>query len=198
MQLAFAQLGQGDYAQGFENYKARWGGKELKPRKMPMPEWVGEELDGKTILVLPEQGFGDAVLFVRFLPILSDLGATVRLLCERPLLRLFQGIAGADQVVTSLGDTDDADYWVNMVDLAQLHFEAVDIVPPPTTLTVPDDSVKRAKDVVAPHRSAFKVGVVWSGSETYKGNAFRSFSHLDMLPLTDLEAMIVTSQIARQ
>jgi len=193
MQLAFAQLGNGDYASGFQNYKSRWQGKELTPRNLPMPEWAGEELDGKTIVVLPEQGFGDAVLFARFLPILSDLGATVKLFCERPLQRLFGGIDGADALITEPSDIKGADYWVNMVDLAHLHFEAVDIVPPPVTLTVPDDSVARAKAITAPHRRPFKVGVVWSGSETYKGNAFRSFSHADLLPLTDIEGVQVFS-----
>ena len=186
IQLAFAQLGAGDYAAGFENYKARWRGNELKPRAMPMPEWQGQEVAGKTILVLPEQGFGDAVLFARFLPMLEGLGATVKMLCEKPLLRSFHGIAGADVVVPTIADARDADYWMNMMDLAVLHFGVVDIVPPPTTLHVPDDSTLRAKTIVAPFKGDLKVGVIWSGSETYKANGFRSFHHTDLLPLCDV------------
>ena len=193
IQLAFAQLGNGDYVAGFENYKARWRGPELAPRKMPMPEWKGEDIEGKTILVLPEQGFGDAILFARFLSMLDGQGATVKVLCEKPLLRLFSEIACADRIVTSVQEAGDADYWVNMMDLAKLHFDGVDIVPPPVALSVPDDSVARAKAIVAPFKSPFKVGVIWSGSETYKANGFRSFSHKDLLPLSDVAGVQVFS-----
>ena len=61
MQLAFAQLGAGDYAQAFEKYKVRWKAGELKSYDSPFPEWQGELLEGKTVLVMSEQGFGDAV-----------------------------------------------------------------------------------------------------------------------------------------
>ena len=193
IQLAFAQLGHGDYAAGFENYKARWRGPELSPRKMPMPEWQGEDIAGKTLLVLPEQGFGDAILFARFLPLLEGQGAKVKMLCEKPLLRLFSDIAGADQVVTTIQEAKGADYWLNMMDLAALHFGGVDIVPPPAKLSVPKDSVDRASAMVAPFDKAFKVGVVWSGSETYKANGFRSFHHTDLLPLCDVADVQVFS-----
>jgi len=190
IQLAFAQLGARDYASGFENYKARWRGLELTPRKLSMPECKGEEIEGKTLLILPEQGFGDAILFARFLPMLEEQGATVKLLCEKPLQRLFTDIAGADQLVTTM---QDADFWLNMMDLAALHFDAVDIVPPPVHLHIPDDCVARAKMIVRPHADALKVGVVWSGSETYKANAFRSFRHTDLLPLCDVPNVQVFS-----
>ena len=61
MQMAFALLGKGDYAAAFDMYKARWDAGELKPRNLPFPEWQDEDLTGKRIVVLPEQGFGDAI-----------------------------------------------------------------------------------------------------------------------------------------
>ncbi len=186
MQLAFAQLGQGDYATAFETYKIRWQAGELKQRSLPFPEWSGEALDGKTVLVLPEQGFGDAVLFARFIPTLKKLGATVHCLVERPLAALFEGLEGADHVGQGVSADTKIDCWLNMMDLAALHFKETSAIPSPTVLNVPQDSADRAQRIVDPFPDVLKVGVIWTGSVTYKGNAFRSFSHTDFLPLTDI------------
>jgi hypothetical protein len=59
-------------------------------------------------------------------------------------------------------------------------------VPEPTKLKIPDDSTDRAKSITAQHREMFKVGVVWSGSSTYKGNVFRSFTHREFLPMANV------------
>ena len=186
MQLAFAQLGAGDYAAGLENYKARWRAGELKPRDLPFPEWQGENLDDRTIAVLPEQGFGDAVLFARFLTVLRRWRCRVVMPVKPPLRRLLHDLPGLDEMVDTLRPDMAIDCWVNMMDLAALHFALGQGVPDPAPLTVPADSVARAKALAAPHAGKLKVGVVWTGSVTYRGNAFRSFSHRDFLPLADV------------
>ena len=185
VQLAFALLGQGDYIKGFSAYEARWRAGELKPRKLSYPQWQGEDLTGKTITVLPEQGFGDAVLFMRFLPVLKSQGAHVRLAVEGPMKRLFEQLDGADEVVPVSEIAESTDFWVNMMDLAipgLLNGE----IPMPAVLNVPQDSDERAQRITSAYQDQTKVGVVWTGSATYKGNAFRSFSHTDMLPLGDV------------
>ena len=189
MQLAFAQLGEGEYQAAFQTYKARWSAGELKPRDLPFPEWQGEPLAGKTVLVMPEQGFGDAVLFARFLPVLKAMGATVHCIVERPLAVLFEALEGADWVGQGVSSNSKVDYWINMMDLAGIHFAQTKEVPAPTKLNVPQASVTRASEIVAPFSDAFKVGVIWTGSVTYKGNAFRSFQHTDFMPLTDVEGV---------
>lgn len=189
MQLAFAQLGAGHYAAGLESYKARWRAGELRPRDLPFPEWQGEPLDGKTIAVLPEQGFGDAVLFARFMTVLQGQGARVVMAVKSPLKRLLSDLDGVDIMIDGLTADTQIDYWVNMMDLAALHFAKTDTIPRPARLHVPDDSRARAQSLVQPHIEKFKIGVVWTGSVTYRGNAFRSFSHTDFLPLTDIEGV---------
>ena len=185
LQLAFALLGEGAYLSGFAAYASRWEAGELKPRNLSYPEWQGEDLEGKSITVLPEQGFGDAVLFMRFLPVLKAHGAHVRLAVEGPMKRLFEGLPGVDEIVPVSDAAQPTDFWVNMMDLAAPGL--VDgAVPAPAKLTVPQDCVDRAKQIAAPHQGKLKVGVVWTGSATYKGNAFRSFTHNEFLPLADV------------
>jgi len=151
MQLAFALLGKGDYAPAFETYKARWRAGELTPRKIPFPEWQGEDLKGKRIVVMPEQGFGDAVLFMRFLPILQGRGASVLVLVEKPLQRLLSALPDVEVTTADRLRADPADYWINMMDLAALHFAQSDDIPPPTTLHIPDEQGERLS-FIQPHR----------------------------------------------
>lgn len=186
IQLAMSQLADRRYAEGFRSYEWRWQTGELTPRRMDRPKWDGGSLKGKTILVLPEQGFGDAVTFMRFLPVLRRFDpARVLVATEKPVLRLFGALEGADSVgpLPALGDYD---VWTNVMDLCPHHFDVDDTVPPPTRLYVPQDSHDRARAMTAPHAGRFKVGVVWCGSVTYRGNAFRSFSHRQYLPLLDI------------
>lgn len=186
MQFAFACLGAGDHVTGFEAYRARWVAGELTPRNLDILEWSGQPLDGKTVVVLPEQGFGDAVFYMRFLPILKDLGATVRVCAEAPVLPLVAELEDADEVVLFERENIIGDYWVNLIDLALYHFRSSDHWPDPTRLTVPDTSHQRARERVAPFDEFFRIGVVWSGSETYKGNAFRSFQPVEFTTLAAL------------
>lgn len=186
MQLSFAQLGAGDYKAAFETYRIRWETAEMKKRDLPYPEWAGGPLAGKTVLVMPEQGFGDGILFARFVPTLKSKGAKVVFLTEKPVAPLFEGLAGADWVGTSLPKSSPIDYWINSMDLARLHFTESDAIPAPAVMHVPEAAKARAARLIAPHQKAFRVGVVWTGSVTYKGNAFRSFSHRDLLPLADI------------
>jgi Flp pilus assembly protein TadD len=189
VQLAFAQLADRRYADGFKTYDIRWQTDELTPRNMPYPKWAGEDVDGKTVLVLTEQGFGDSVLFARFLPHLKSLGAKVHFLCEKPLFRLFEGLDGVDWVGTALPKEVKVDYWTNIMDLPTIGLKVEADIPPPSRLTVPQESIDRANGIVAPYPGTFNVGVVWTGSATYKGNAFRSFSHTDFLPLSDIDGV---------
>lgn len=189
LQLAFAQLGAGQYGAAFRSYDSRWGTDELQPPQVPFPKWEdGVSLKGKTLLVLPEQGFGDMVLLARFIPLIARMGAKIRLVAKKPLLRLLGGVEGVEWIGPSADKGDPVDYWVSLMDLPKIVFGAQDAgdVPEPTVLNIPEDSISRAKTFTAQHNDMFKVGVVWSGSATYKGNTFRSFTHRDFLPMANI------------
>lgn len=187
LQLALSQLAKGDYARGFRTYDIRWQSDELTPRRIGKPKWDFGPLDGQRILVLPEQGFGDGIAFARFLPVLRRFNpASVIYYCEKPVARLYDGIDGADVTTPAMPDEAEFDVWVNLMDLAAVHFEASDDVPPPAALATPQDSIERVAPLLKSHADRFRVGVVWTGSMTYRGNAFRSFSHTEFLALTDV------------
>jgi len=74
---ALALLLQGDLARGFTQYEWRWQIPDAKPRGIATPVWNGEDLTGKTLLVHAEQGFGDAIQFARYLPMIATRAARV-------------------------------------------------------------------------------------------------------------------------
>lgn len=186
LQLAFAQLGAGQYGAGFRSYDARWKTEGVSAPTVPFPNWQdGMSVDGKSLLILPEQGFGDMILIARFIPLIAAQGAKVHLVAKPPLQRLLRGVQGIVWMDSAARPDMHIDLWVSLMDLPKLVYgpNKTGTPPPPATLIMPDDSVQRAKAITANHRHLFKVGVVWSGSATYKGNTFRSFGHREFLPL---------------
>lgn len=97
---AVALLQAGDYPGGWPAYESRL---EYEPgcrrTDVRAPPWDGQDVAGRTVLVYGEQGFGDAIQFVRYVPLLARLGARVVVECRPELVRLFRSVAGAAEVV---------------------------------------------------------------------------------------------------
>jgi len=79
--LGVAYLAVGDYAKGWPLYESRWRYEHLAGTKpsLGVPEWNGQDLKGKTLLVVGEQGLGDQIQFLRFCGPLQDMGAKLRI-----------------------------------------------------------------------------------------------------------------------
>jgi hypothetical protein len=83
--LGMTLLQLGKYAEGWVLYEAR---RDLHsaPAPPPLPEWRGENLTGKRIVVVGEQGLGDQIMLSRFLTHLT--AGHVTLASSRPLVKL--------------------------------------------------------------------------------------------------------------
>lgn len=130
---------------------------------MIAPEWKGEDLTGKRIMVWGEQGLGDEIHMVRFIPRLRAMGAAYIILAPNRLnVRAFADV-GADQVVARIGDVivPDHDFWVMMMSL-------------PFRLGVTLDSIPTAPYLKAKPRPGPSIGVAWRGQPLHPGDAHRS------------------------
>src|SRR5215813_604023 len=99
---ALALLTLGDYRRGFERYEWRWQrtGMPARRRNFGKPLWLGEyPLARKRILLHAEQGLGDTIQFVRYVPLLARMGATVVLEVPAALAALLSRVAGVAEVV---------------------------------------------------------------------------------------------------
>lgn len=186
LQRGLSHLMLGNYAEGFRDFEARYAGDEVSlPANAPWP-LLGKGMDvaGKTVLVLPEQGFGDAILMSRFLPGLAAMGAEVTMVVKKPLRRLFARLEGVSRIVDQARTGDPFDFYTPNMSLPHIVGCGPDNAPPPAPrLAIPEDSRARARALVAPFRDRFKVGVVWTGSLTYKANHRRSAGALRFLDL---------------
>ena len=100
--LSTLQLLNGDFVAGWKNYEARWlkgDWQRFYPRRLPKPAWDGRPLEGKTILVHSEQGLGDMLQFVRYLPMVKAAGGRVIFETRAALIELFRDWACLDALV---------------------------------------------------------------------------------------------------
>jgi hypothetical protein len=112
--LGITLLGQGRYPEGFPFFESRHQVPEFRNHKpdLPFPEWRGESVAGRRIVIWPEQGLGDQIQFARFGPILKAMGADVTLLCAPALARLFQRLGIRVVAASGAVEFPDPDAWV--------------------------------------------------------------------------------------
>ena len=142
---------------------------------------AGEAIAGKALIVWTEQGHGDYVHFVRYVPLLKQRGASrVTIACAPPLKALLETVAGVDAVVTQHENVPDHDFWVFPLSLP-MHF-ATSLESIPATLpylrALPEHVQQWQRRLSA---DALKVGLVWKGNPGHANDARRSLANLSML-----------------
>lgn len=184
----------GRWEEGWIAYEWRYRLKEMPERRRDYPRWLGEDFKGRTLVLHPEQGFGDTILATRWLPAVKARGGKVVLIAKPPLLRLFQGLPGVDEVIS----TEDARLhgvhtFCSLMDLPRVFMPTPETAPPPPKLTIPAAAQARAREWLKPAGERFTVGVVWSGSVTFKNNRKRAVGVERFLPLAEIPGVQLVS-----
>lgn len=114
-------LTMGEWAAGWRSFEARLTLPKVDPaNRFPrdVPRWRGEtDIAGRTMLLQAEQGLGDTLNFVRYVPLVAARGARVILRVQRDLGKLLAGIQGADVVLTNDDDVAGVDLWCPLMGL---------------------------------------------------------------------------------
>ena len=172
----------GRHAEGWREFEWRLKGSRLGPpqRPRPLPQWQGEDLKGRSILVHAEQGFGDAIQFARYVPLLQKTGAGVVVEAYPPLVGLFATLAGSPTVVASGQPLPAVDFHCPFMSLPfALLADQPDIPADTPYLSVPPAAAARWGTRFDPVCGPL-VGLVCSGRPTHPNDANRSMS-LDVL-----------------
>lgn len=174
----------GDLARGFAEYEVRWKLPQNSPPNIAASEWTGEALDGKTILLWSEQGFGDTLQFVRYAPLVKALGAgQVVLLAQPALVRLLAGAPGLDSVVTEGAPHPRFDCHAALLSLPRLFGTTLETIPAECPyLKVPAGAEARLR---RPDRARLAVGICWAGKPSHKNDLNRSTGIEPFLALMD-------------
>lgn len=183
---ALVYLYLGDFARGWDAFEIRWKIGQIQQRQTDMPQWKGEDLKGQTILIHAEQGFGDTILCARYIPLVKARGGRVVLECSKPLHRLFKTIEGLDRMIEPGKMDESYAYHVPMMSLPGIFGTRLDSIPPVPTLDTTQTMPAEAARVIALGEDKFKVGIVWSGSVTFRNNRKRAVDIDRFLPFAEV------------
>ena len=97
--LTLLEMGRFDEGWSFYEHRFETGqAKEQHVLSMPVPSWRGEDLKGGTLLLRAEQGLGDTIQFLRYVPMAAKRAGKVVLEIPAPLRRLVENYPGVDQL----------------------------------------------------------------------------------------------------
>ncbi len=180
--LAWVLLLRGDWGQGWLEYEWRWKTREfqLPEREFSKPLWDGSDLNGRTILLHAEQGFGDAIQFMRYVPLVAGRGGRVVVEVRPQLLRLLRQLPGVEQWIPSGQPLPAFDVRCPLMSLPHLFATTMQTIPAQEPLRLDPDLVQTWRHRLQSQPSGLKVGLVWAGSPTFKGDRTRSMT-LDRL-----------------
>lgn len=183
--LATALLTLGGFAEGFREYEWRLAKPDLRPRPYPQPAWNGERLDGRRLFLYWEQGYGDSIQFLRFVPRLQALGARVVLELQAGLKGVAAAIPGVEAVCEPGDEAPGFDVQAPLISVpARLGLASPATAMP--YLSVPGDVATRWKQRLGPRGTARRVGLVWAGNPNVKNDRVRSPRLAPLLPLLAL------------
>ena len=181
----------GDFERGWAEYEWRW----VKSRRRHFSNgkvWNGEPLSGKIIFIYGEQGFGDFIQFVRYLPLLQKMGARVILECKTALARLMVNFEGYDRLQIRTDDTagtvqERFDYHLPIMSLPKLFNTVLGTIPSQEPYLTADKSLSRIWQNRIKKGNALDVGIVWAGNPSHKGDRRRSVSLSRFTPLKKIK-----------
>ncbi|MCX7384648.1 MAG: hypothetical protein NT133_25250 [Alphaproteobacteria bacterium] len=202
LNLALALLAHGDFAEGLHAYESR----------RDKPDWIamasaesmrgslartlrpGQDVAGRHVLVLTEQGLGDGIMFARFLPPLIACAGRVTVVCKPALRPLFERMEGIGDVVAPPPDQPHArinlkavnfDVWAPLMSLPLWFGTAPDALPPPIRLHADPVAVStwRARYAAAGRPGHRRVGLVFRANPESGSAHRRSIAIGDLAPL---------------
>ena len=171
---ALTWLRQGNLRLGWAEYESRMRKRSLSKRPQLQPAWNGFPPRGLRMLLIGEQGLGDSLQFIRYAPLVKQLGATVIFECPEKLLKLFAGMPGIDMLTPQGKEPPEHDVHAALMSLPGLLGTTLENVPAAVPYIPADPArVERWGRELAAYPE-FKVGINWQGNPGYAGDFHRS------------------------
>ena len=186
------RLALGDLPDAWKDHEARL---RLPLGALPRREethraWTGEMgIHGRTILLHAEQGLGDTIQFVRYAPMVAQLGTTVLLEVQPGLSGLLSGLPGIAAVYEQGDPLPPYDLQCSLMSLPAAFRTTLDTIPGPGPYLAPrPDRLAAWRDRLGAWRR-MRIGLAWSGSAGHANDINRS------MPLRALETLLAREDV---
>jgi tetratricopeptide (TPR) repeat protein len=177
----------GDFEQGWNEYEWRWKVNASWVRAHDFPQhllWLGERpIEGKTIVVHAEQGFGDTIQFARYVPLLAAIGAEVILEVQPQLKTLLSGLEGAAKVIGKGEKLPPFDLHCPLLSLPRAFKTRLETIPAKTPYVAASEERVLTWASQLSNSGMPRIGLVWGGNPEFEDDKTRS---IGLAPLTPL------------
>jgi ADP-heptose:LPS heptosyltransferase len=180
--MAHALLSAGEFLPGWAEYEWRLRSPLHRALAPPMqrPAWNGMRLPGKRLLLVADQGHGDAIQFARFVGLAATRCAEVVVLCRDAVVPLFARLAGVSACVTDVADVGPHAAYAFFGSLPFLFGTEIASLPGAMPYLAPDPRRRRTWRERLASRPGFRIGLVWAGNPENTSDWRRSIA-LDLL-----------------
>jgi hypothetical protein len=194
--LAEALLSKGNFARGWEEYEWRFRIADV-PKLMPptdKPQWDGQPMEaGRTLVLIADQGFGDAIQFGRYITWAAARAGTIVLACSPQLKPILRQLDPDMRLSVTWSDIKDFDAWIPLTGLPRLAGTTEEtLIPADVPYLKPEAARvtrwKKKLDKLVPG-GLKRIGMVWAGRPTHKNDWKRSMTLAALAPVTALDGI---------
>jgi len=183
--LALVQLLNGQFNEGWKNYKWRFKKEEkFQLRSYSKPLWDGSSLKNKTLFIYHEQGVGDTLQFIRYVKVLSNQSAKIIFECPFNLLGLMSKIPEITHFTIPEKELPDFDFYVPMMSIPAILNTDLKNIPKNIPYLFTE---KKPQNHLLQDTHLLKIGIVWAGNPKHQQDRNRSIELSSFKPLLALE-----------
>ncbi len=179
---ARAWLSEGNFLDGWREYEWRWRREEFRRLPLPQPEWDGSPLAGRRLLIRAEQGLGDTLQFIRYLPLLQSQGHSAMAEVQPELVPLLAQ-SGIGPLVARGAPLPQFDVHASLLSLPRLLGTTLETIPAGDAYLSVDEELVRTWRANLERIAGLRVGICWQGSPQYVHDNVRSIALARFAPL---------------
>jgi tetratricopeptide (TPR) repeat protein len=176
------------FEEGWSEYEWRTALPGFAMQHPGTPQWQGEPLEGRVLLVHAEQGLGDTIQFARYLPLLQKLDGRVLFACTPRLHKLLRAVPGMVELAP-IDRLPKHDVQSPLISLPRLFENGLPYVPKnPAYLPAERARVEVWREALG-ETAKFRIGIAWQGSPDYGNDVRRS------IPLVNFDRLVRTEGV---
>lgn len=191
----------GRYEEGWPEYRWRHRMPGMPPPPVTVPRWQGQPLEGRTILLYPEQGRGDAIQFLRLAPLLRGAGARCIVQAPPAMIPLFSTAPGIDLLLPEGAAVPAVDYHASLIDAADGWYQATGELPHAEQLFGDHGGYLSVSDTLAAYWQRWlsastggrRIGINWQGNRQHHADVYRSVPLAALRPLAEIPGLTLIS-----